>query len=167
VQVTSAEPSGTRCNVTNWARGDFNDVIVSVLCWHAGGFNIPENAAFIVTYAEDGNILGLLAGHPPAGHESEYAWADQPGTVGYQLNPTYLYSSSGSAGTVSRMGPGSYWLNFPDADFYNAGTTQVTTYGSGQQFCNTVGWGEGIVVRCYDWDGTPADAQYGIAFTGY
>jgi hypothetical protein len=164
VQVTSAHPVA-RCKVASWGPSG-GDEVVEVRCWHTGWFGAPENAPFILTYVSQQNILGLPAGVPPDGHESAYAWADQPRAPEYTPNAFYQYTSSGSEATAETLGNGRSRITFTGVNMNN-GNAQVTAYGYGQEYCGINSWwGNSVQVGCYDWDGTPIDTYYTVAFTG-
>jgi len=165
VQVTAAD-DGNRCKVVGWYPSGFDELIL-VQCWNKGWFGAPEDAPFILTYVNQQNILGLPAGVPPDGHESAYAWADQPSADVYTPHAYYQYSSSGDEPTAAHgYGTGTYMMTFNGVDMFN-GNVQVTAYGSGQEFCAVNYWlGSDVQVQCYNWDGTPADTYYTVAFTG-
>lgn len=157
----TAADDGNRCKVVYWYP-DGSDVLIQVRCWHKGWFNAIENSPFNLTYVNQQNILGL------AGHESGYAWADQPGAAGeYTPHVFYQYTSSGYQATAARsFSTGSSLMTFTGVNLYN-GNVQVTAYGYGQEFCAVNYWsGSNAQVQCYDWDGTPIDTYYTIAFTG-
>lgn len=165
VQVT-ADDNGSRCKVAMWVPSGA-DELVMVNCWHRGGFDFPENAPFVLTYVNQQNILGLPAGVPPDGHESAYAWADQPGSLDeYTPHTSYQYSGADYAATAAGFGSGRYLMRFNGLNMYN-GNVQVTAYGWGSDLCGINYWlGSSVQVQCYTERGKPVDTLYTVAFTG-
>jgi hypothetical protein len=163
VQVT---PFGgpKRCNVAGWGPAGGSQII-SVQCFDRYG--APADATFILTYVNRVNILGLPPHAGAGGHDSAYAWTDQPFEPWYQPFPAYQFNVTDTAATAGRSGTGTYNMHFQYADL-GTGNVQVTAYGSGPQYCNVAYWNpwDGIQVRCYDHGGTPTDAHYDVAFTG-
>lgn len=164
VQVSGADDQGSRCKVVGWGP-DATDQLVNVQCFHAGGFGVAENAPFILTYVNQQNILGLPTGLNPAGHVSAYGWADQPTATPYPPDSWYLFSSTGYDTMATRTDVGVYGMTFDGVE-PSLGNVQVTAYGPGQEFCNLASVDADIQVRCFDWDGTPVDTRYTVAFTG-
>jgi hypothetical protein len=160
VQVTAAD-DGNRCLVQNWfPSGD--DQLVNVRCLLRGGFGAASNATFILTFTADQNILAQQ------GHDSAYAWANQPSsTDSYQPSTPWLFTTgpSGTA-TAARTSAGNYSMTFDGVDL-NSGNIQVSTYGWGTDFCNVVNWFDSTVqIRCFDWNFDLVDSYYTVAFTG-
>jgi hypothetical protein len=167
VQVTAWPGySGWRlCKVTSWGPSGY-DQVVNVRCYDRTG--APVDVNFTLTYVNQLNILGLSAGFDPDGHDSAYAWANQPGTASYQPSTYYQFDNfTNTAATGTRTATGTYGMKFGYSNL-NIGDAQVTAYGGGTQFCGIAYWyaAAGIQVRCYALDGTPADSYYTIAFTG-
>jgi len=159
-QVT-AMGARTRCKVVGWGPEGATQV-VRVLCSGVDGNR--RDSSFMFTYVEGLDVLG----RPPGGHDSAYAWADQPSAGLYRPRPSYQFDNGGNlAATAGRFGPGDYVMRFADADL-SRGNVQVTAYGWGNEYCGVVGWlvGDGIRVRCFDAAGAPVDAFYDVAFTG-
>ena len=164
VEVSGADGQGSRCKVVGWGP-DGDDQEITVRCWQAGSYQIPADAPFILTFVDQQNILGLPTDATPGGHASAYAWADQMWDASYPPDSWYLFDSDGPGATATRTGVGVYGISFDGADMAT-GDVQVTAYGPGQQFCVVAQWIVDIQVRCFDWDGTPADSQYTVTFTG-
>lgn len=159
VQVNAAE-NGNRCLVQNWYSWGYDEV-VNVRCILRGNLTFPTDSAFILTFAADQNILAV------PGHDSAYAWANQPTADSYAPSSPYLFTTGwyGTA-TAARSSAGNYSMTFDGVDL-NSGNIQVSAYGSGQAFCNVVNWFDSTVyIRCFNRDGVMVDSYYTVAYTG-
>ena len=165
VQVTAFSNLAVHCKPGSWFP-DGSAELIYVQCFdHTGS---PVDSVFGLTYVDQLNILGLSTGFNPDGHDSAYAWADQPFTESYQPNSNYQFANfTATAGSVRRTGPGSYGMRFQDVNL-STGGVQVTAYGWGPELCVIAYWngGDGIQTRCYDQSGTPVDTYYNVSFTG-
>ena len=165
VQVTAFSNRAVHCKPGSWFP-DGSAELIYVQCFdHTGS---PVDSVFGLTYVDQLNILGLSTGFNPDGHDSAYAWADQPFTESYQPNSNYQFANfTATAGSVRRTGPGSYGMRFQDVNL-STGGVQVTAYGWGPELCVIAYWngGDGIQTRCYDQSGTPVDTYYNVSFTG-
>jgi hypothetical protein len=165
VQVTPAGFEPVRCKVAGWGP-DGTTQVIYVRCFDRNGN--ASDTRFSLTYAERLNILGLSAGFDPDGHDSAYAWANQPSTATYAPSPFYQFNNfTNDAATASRLGTGDYAMKFQHANL-GAGNVQVTAYGWGNEYCGVMRWNpsEGIRVWCRDANGQPVDTLYDVAFTG-
>jgi len=166
VQVTAFSNQAVHCKPAYWFP-DGSAELIYVQCFdHTGGL---VDSVFGLTYVDQLNILGLSTGFNPDGHDSAYAWANQPFTdESYQPDSSYQFAnSSATAASASRTGPGSYGMRFQGVNL-GTGGAQVTAYGWGPELCVIAYWnvGDGIQTRCYDPWGTPADTYYDVSFTG-
>lgn len=165
VQVTAFSNLAVHCKPGSWFP-DGSAAVINVHCFdHTGS---PVDSVFELTYVDQLNILGLSTGFNPDGHDSAYAWTDQPFTDSYQPDPSYQFANStATAGSASRNGPGSYGMSFQDVNLSNGGV-HVTAYGGGSELCVIAYWNvwAGIQTRCYDQSGTPVDTYYDVSFTG-
>lgn len=153
------------CKVLRWVPSG-SDQLVDVRCYDRFGAAVDVN--FTLTYVNQRNILGLSTGFDPDGHDSAYAWANEPSTASYRPDTSYQFRNfTNTAATGTRTATGTYAMMFASSN-PDVGTAHVTAYGDGTQFCGIAHWSErtGIQVRCYALDGSPADSSYTIAFSG-
>lgn len=154
---------GERCKVAVWW-SEGTDKLIRVLCFKNG---LPADSYVELTYVDGLNILGLSSAFTPDGHASAYAWANDPVSAGYTPSTFYqYYNNTTTAVTASWTGAGAYTVQIAGANLGN-GNVQVTAYGLGPEYCNVAGWNaSGIRVRCFTYDGFPADTRFDVAFTG-
>lgn len=162
VQVTAYGGGPERCKVGSWGpNGTEQDIRVFCNAPNGG----PVDTFFTLTYVRDGNVLGAPVCCRPDGHNTAYAWANQPTTATYRPAPAYQFANFGRAITINRLGVGNYAVHPPV--FLGNGNVQVTAYGSGSAQCKVSVWtSAGIRVLCFTADGRPADSFYDITFVG-
>jgi hypothetical protein len=165
VQVTAFSNQAVHCKPGSWFP-DGSAELIHVLCFDRTGSLV--DSVFGLTYVDQLNILGLSTGFNPDGHDSAYAWADQPSTESYQPHPNYQFANfTATAGSARRTGTGRYDMRFQYVNL-STGGVHVTAYGWGPELCVIAYWnvGDGIQTRCYDRSGTPVDTYYNVSFTG-
>jgi hypothetical protein len=164
VQVT-AVGHFVRCRTGGWWTEGPTQA-VSVTCADLNGN--PRHTSFMFTFIENLNILGLSTGFNPDGHDSAYAWANDPwATTPYRPTTTYQFNNDANdIAEISRLGTGQYVVRFPRSSLHN-GNVQVTTYGWASEYCGVAHWVlDGIRVNCHNGAGAPADAFFDVAFVG-
>jgi hypothetical protein len=163
VQVTAYGSGSERCKVAGWGPSGTTQQVY-VRCFTSAG--LPVDTRYTLTYVKDTSIVSSSYPSVGAGTVSAYAWADQPSSASYTPNLRYQFNYvSGVTNTITRLGTGSYAVNFPGQNL-SSGDVQVTAYGSGSEFCKVAYWNPsaGVRVKCFDSTGTPKDTDYDVTF---
>jgi hypothetical protein len=97
-----------------------------------------------------------------------YVWANDATSASSTPSVTYQKSSAGAVDTMVRTGTGAYTLTFPNLGV-NAGTVNVTAYGTGSEMCKVKSWlagagGLAVRVLCFTAAGAPVDTQFTATF---
>lgn len=115
--------------------------------------------------------LGLaVSGSAWAAEGSAYVYANQATAGSYVAKSNYTRNPTGKAVQITRQSVGTYQVTLEGMGAQAAGgNMQVSSYGSGPNFCNIVRWvptGPDLVasVRCYAGD-RPADSNFTMLFT--
>jgi hypothetical protein len=160
VQVTAYGNTPGTCYVSHW--GAAPDQTIDVNCRNrAGSF---ANLQYNVTYVDH---RGLRGGRNDG--QWAYLWAEQPTSASYLPFASYRASSSGQGPRVTRSGVGKYVVHLLGITTHG-GSAQVTAYGTSKVRCQvssipTTGSPQTVGVRCFKYDGTPADARFSFVFT--
>jgi hypothetical protein len=174
VQVTAYETTGapptsvgpatavlpSACTTGGWgpsASGD--DMLVTVYCRDSNG--APTDSRFDLTFMQG---LGLKG---QGGDRVAYLWADRSTAASYTPDARYWFSTAGQAPRVTRQGTGSYTATLPGMP--KGGGVQVTAQGGSARRCVVKSISldtlpQRIGVRCYDFDGDPANAKFTLAY---
>lgn len=137
-------------------------------------------ASIVVLLSASGGDLATAAGGPgSAGGSAAGPRLTLTDIWGYGVvrDPSFDHTlahkdaknSAGTASTMTRFGPGNYFVQLPgmDAAALNAGTTLVSPLNAhGDHVCVAAGWGwhtpdpAEIDVKCYDRSGRPTDSAF-------
>ncbi len=147
VQVTARGTTADYCKLAGWS-GD----VVSVACFDAAGN--PVDSQYTVLYVQP-------FGGVPNSHA--FALADQPANPSY--TPNAARSFNGDPITATRLGVGSYSMEWTGFSAASSGNVQVTAHGSGNARCRSAGWSSDTAfVACFDPSGAPVDSGYSILY---
>jgi hypothetical protein len=97
-----------------------------------------------------------------------YVWADDVTSATSTPSLAYQKNSTGATNTLARTGTGAYTITFPNLRM-NAGTVNVTAYGTGSEMCKVQNWlagagGLAVKVLCFTAAGAPADVRFTATF---
>ncbi len=128
-------------------------LIVDVGCRDTSGTFVDNR--FLMSYYRDTNVGGVLGGYA---------------TVRGAANPLLMnvWNSTGGAVSATRSAIGRYRITFP-GQVIGADTAQVTAASSVPEYCTLAGWsgvagGVAVNVRCFDFAGAPADADFSVFY---
>ncbi len=114
-----------------------------------------------------GAICGI-AGSADASLRSAYVWADRPSEAAYAANASYA-SVTAAGARIERAATGRYSVDLTGflgatgaARAGNLGTVQVSAYGDGGAFCQTVSWASRVTVACFNASGALADTRFSM-----
>jgi hypothetical protein len=155
------EPAGVNpatCNVDNW-HGGSGSQFVSVLCYERTG--IPVDTAFNLTFIDQQG----LKRHGQ--RDVAYLWASDSSSPSYTPDPFYSYSKPAATPHITSPSQGRYSVTLPRMPV--GGAAQITAYGSAGHTCQlgkirTGGSVQKVQVRCFLFDGSPADSQFNLSF---
>jgi hypothetical protein len=169
VQVTPYGTTPARCVTPGWGynfAGNAQDA--TVRCYSMDGDAMDTR--FTLTLAAETNILGLENCCDPDGNSSAYALVFTPEVNGeFEIwEPSEFTSNPFATGVGNRLGVGRYSVDWYPHISHGPGNVQVTAYSGEATNCKVAYWNntDGIVVQCYDTDGTATDAWFTLAFTG-
>lgn len=101
-----------------------------------------------------------------------YAWVNDASSATSTPDASYRFNSSGGAISVTRSSAGTYVVTFAGLGRNEAGGhVQVTSYGSGANYCKVGSWSSAagaanndfaVNVRCYTSAGVLSDSQFDI-----
>lgn len=101
--------------------------------------------------------------------QTGYAWANEPTAAEYEPNRLYSFNAGGGRVLISRLGTGSYNVQFEGlgGKGVGGGDVHVTSYGPGSSACKVVVWSYPAPnfqarVDCFGSDGAPTDAMFTI-----
>ncbi len=161
VQVTAHGSGSDHCKVVTWGASGADET-VDVACYDSAGN--PADERFTMTFV-DGAPLVPVAGAPDA-----YLFASEPLSAAYVPDLDYQHSSAALAGTIDRLGVGSYEVTLPGVAS-TGGHVQVSGHFFTGSSCRVESWGpdgphEVVAVSCLDATGNPADAFFTLAWIG-
>lgn len=144
---------------------DSRSSVADVACFNG---KTPADAPFTLSYAAQGNALGLPdAAQSPGGSTSAYAWIDT--TTGATPDPSRRFASKDpgtGAGWSQTYDPNSAITSVTMPISLATGIPQVVAAGPDAASCSIAGdWTKGsIPVECWDADGNPVREPFEIAF---
>lgn len=165
VQITSRGLYGEWCNVSSW-RNYIYTVEVNVNCFDKTG--MPANTKFEILYLNNRHWSQLCAylttSDPTASVETPSL---NLSLVSRRIPATVTRTATGCYSVVLRemKSLGSFSFATP---YFESGTTQVTAFGTGSEYCKVSTWyhlGDyrTVVVKCFDKSGAPADSRFSMA----
>ena len=145
IHVTAYD-SDDICEVFTWTNG-----VAIVQCYNNMGGRVDSKftaQAIVNDYETGARTLG-------------YAIADKPNLVSYTPNPTNSYNATGGAITATKLGTGSYNIDFAGIDISD-GSVKVTAYDNDTR-CNIDSWSVSDVnVLCYDASALLKNSKYSV-----
>ncbi len=160
VHVTPFTSAPGNCEVVSWT-GSAQGELVNVDCFAPGPNPVPQNHAFIVTYATTSSLMGINS------QVVANAFADSTAQL-YMPNDQFN-SKKGAKVSIARYTTGEYEV----LAFGSGGNTekwggdvQVNAVGSKDQVCISRGWSQqtnpSLIVNCFDKAGNLADAPFTV-----
>ncbi len=159
----SPHGSAAVCQVAGWgvAKGT-TDEQAGVRCLSLGGS--PVDAQFTIAFVDQTALKGQGNRH------QAYLYADFPAKSIYNPDAAYRFSTSGLASTIRHISTGSYLVSLPGQP--KGGGAQVSEYRSNSgdlghcqiSGIRTAAGPAQIGVACFDFDGTPKNEQFNLAY---
>jgi hypothetical protein len=147
VQVTATGAGVTWCKISSWGSAT-KDQVITVRCFAPNG--TPANSAFLLSYAQAGNILGAPNVQAGLGLRSAYASVNPTGTPA--VDPARRYSTpSGGTWNATAQPDKSVIVKtaITISDPVDAGSVQVTALGGSAISCHVANFfDDQVTVRC-------------------
>jgi hypothetical protein len=160
VHVTPFTTAPGNCEVVSWT-GSAKGELVNVDCFSPGPNPMPQNHAFIVTYATTSSLMGLNSQVVANAFANSTA---QLSTPNVQFN-----SKKGAKVSIARYTTGEYEVLAFGSGGNTAkwgGDVQVNAVGTKDQVCISQGWSQqtnpSLIVNCFDKAGNLADAPFTV-----
>jgi hypothetical protein len=146
------------CNVGFWSGGS-SGVGIAVFCYDSHGTAV--DSGFTLSYTDHQG----LKGHATA--KVAYLWANDPSSSSYTPDSFYSYSKPAGAAHINSSNIGRYTVTL--ARMPVGGAVVVTAYGSDAHTCQlskirTSTTPQKVQVRCFMFDGTPADSYFNLSY---
>lgn len=152
VQVTAYSGNG-HCKVASWAAES-----AEVRCFDAAG--APADAQY--------DVMLVKPPRKPWAQDYAFALADQPATASY--TPPASHNQLGGPVTITRLGTGSYQVQFTSfATYTHGGNVQVTAFGSWNGvlglYCKvSAATLDTVSVNCFNVTGVATDSYFTVLF---